>query len=101
MRKGDLLGYISTGKDAVVRVVAEQQDANRIRQQVERIEVQLFDLANARQAGRLIEEIPAASDVLPSAALGSRAGGAALGARYFFTRTRGVPKLGQARLGTT
>ena len=32
---------------------------------------------------------------------GSRAGGWALGTRNFFTRSRGLPKLGQAVWGTT
>ncbi len=74
--QGELLGYVADDAQAMVRVIAVQADAARIRDGVEAVHVRLADRASEVLPGELLGEVPAASDVLPSAALGSRAGGA-------------------------
>jgi putative peptide zinc metalloprotease protein len=55
--------------------MANQQQAARIRDGFERIEVRVGG-DPAAHVGHLLDEVPAGSDMLPSAALGSRGGGA-------------------------
>jgi len=74
--QGDLLAYIADESDARVRVVATQEDASRIRESVESIRVRPAGVGAGIVEGRLLQEVPAASDTLPSAVLGSRGGGA-------------------------
>ncbi|MGB5764818.1 MAG: HlyD family efflux transporter periplasmic adaptor subunit, partial [Sedimenticolaceae bacterium] len=74
--QGDLLAYIANESDARVRVVATQEDAARIREAIEHIRVRPAGIGAGIVDGRLLEEVPAASDTLPSAVLGSRGGGA-------------------------
>ena len=74
--QGELLGYVADDAQAMVRVIAVQADAARIRDGVEAVHVRLADRASEILPGELLGEVPAASDALPSAALGSRAGGA-------------------------
>ena len=74
--QGELLGYVADDAQAMVRVIAVQADAARIRDGVAAVQVRLADRASDVLSGELLGEVPAASDVLPSAALGSRAGGA-------------------------
>jgi putative peptide zinc metalloprotease protein len=76
VRQGDMLAYLADRAGAVVRVVATQEDASRIRERVDGIKVRLAGRAGTTLPGRLLSEVPLASDRLPSAALGSRAGGA-------------------------
>ena len=70
--QGDLLAYVADGSDARVRVVANQEDAARIRESVDRIQVRPAGIGAGVFDGRLLQEVPAASDTLPSAVLGSR-----------------------------
>jgi putative peptide zinc metalloprotease protein len=76
LRKGDMLAYLTQPTETVVRVVASQADAGRIRGGSESIEVRLSDRGSTVLGGRLLSEVPLATEVLPSAALGTRAGGA-------------------------
>ena len=75
VEQGTLLAYLADQSDAQVRVIANQEQAARIRAGFDRVEVRVAGDASP-QVGRLLEEVPAGSDVLPSAALGSRGGGA-------------------------
>ncbi len=74
--QGDLLAYIADESRAIVRVIAPQAEAARIREGVDAIRVRSADRAGVVLSGELLGEVPAASDRLPSAALGSQAGGA-------------------------
>jgi len=76
IRQGDLLAYVADDSGAVVRVVASQKDAGQIRHFTDNIQVRTAGYRAEVLTGQLIDEVPAASDTLPSAALGSRAGGA-------------------------
>lgn len=76
IRKGDMLAYLADKTDTVIRVVATQQDARRIREDATSIEVRLVGHSGLILPGRFLGEVPLASDQLPSAALGSQTGGA-------------------------
>lgn len=76
IRKGDMLAYLADETDIVIRVVASQQDARRIREEGTNIEVRLVGQSGMILPGKLLGEVPLASDQLPSAALGSQTGGA-------------------------
>jgi putative peptide zinc metalloprotease protein len=76
LRQGELLAYIADQTGARVRVAAPQDDAARIREAVVDVRVRLADSAASVLPGELLGEVPAASEELPSAALGSRGGGA-------------------------
>ena len=75
IRQGDLLAYVADRNSARIRVAATQEDATKIRAAVQRINVRFTDPASPELRGELQHEVPAASDTLPSAALGSRGGG--------------------------
>ncbi len=75
VNQGDLLGHVAAAVHGRVRVVAPQAEATRIREIVETVSVRLAESGGEVLEGRLLGEVPAASDLLPSAALGSRAGG--------------------------
>jgi putative peptide zinc metalloprotease protein len=75
VEQGTLLAYLADGSNAQIRIIANQEQAARIRAGFERVEVRVAGEA-ASHAGHLLDEVPAGSDVLPSAALGSRGGGA-------------------------
>ncbi|NND90421.1 MAG: HlyD family efflux transporter periplasmic adaptor subunit [Granulosicoccus sp.] len=74
--KGDMLAYIADTSDVIVRIVAVQKDAGRIREDAGDITVRLAARSEQVLTGTLLGEVPLASDQLPSAALGSRSGGA-------------------------
>lgn len=76
IQKGDMLAYLADKTDIVIRVVATQQDARRIREDATNIEVRLAGHSGPTLSGKLLAEVPLASDQLPSAALGSQTGGA-------------------------
>ncbi|MCB1801398.1 MAG: hypothetical protein KDI82_06910 [Gammaproteobacteria bacterium] len=76
VHEGDMLAYLAGGGQSVVRVVATQDQASRIRAQSDRIRVRFADPASREYRGQLLREVPQASAQLPTAALGSRGGGA-------------------------
>jgi len=73
--QGTLLAYIGGGPDVRVRVVAPQEDAVKIRDGIRTIRVRPAGIGSTDIEGRHLQEAPAASDILPSTALGSRGGG--------------------------
>lgn len=75
IRQGDLLAYVADQNSARIRVAASQEDATRIRAAVQRISVRFTDPVSPELRGELLHAVPAGSDTLSSAALGSRGGG--------------------------
>ena len=75
IEQGELIAYVADEGELRVRVVAEQEDAARIRDGIERIRVRPADAGADVVEGRLLQEVPAGADRLPSAVLGSRGGG--------------------------
>jgi len=75
VRRGDLLGLVTAAAGAVARVVVPQGRAARVRSATREVAVRLASLPGVTLPARLAREIPAATDRLPSRALGSGGGG--------------------------
>jgi putative peptide zinc metalloprotease protein len=73
-RKGAMLGYVLDASPSVVRAVVPNESAPLLRAGTRGIEV-LLPGRDTPVAGRLERDLPAASQALPSAALGERGGG--------------------------
>lgn len=74
-RRGAMLGYVLAAEPAQVRVVLQDEDMLRVRGQVRSIAVRLAGSPWTVHAAKLANETPAATQELPSAALGDRHGG--------------------------
>jgi putative peptide zinc metalloprotease protein len=75
VRKGEGLGYVVDFPRAVVRIVVDQDDVERIRRQAKRVEARLAgDMATVIPAA-VVREVPTASNELPSQALAVGGGG--------------------------
>ena len=75
VRRGDTLAYVINNAATRARVVVTQADIGLVRQSINSVEIRM-----AGQAGRVIaasvhSEVPAASNILPSKALGTAGGG--------------------------
>lgn len=73
--RGALLGHILTGEPASLRVVVEQDVAALVRDDTRSVAVQLVEQPGESISARLLRTVPAATEKLPSAALGEHAGG--------------------------
>jgi len=74
--RGALLGHILTGEAATVRVAVEQNVAALVRSDTRGFSVRLAEAPEHALPARLLRAVPAATEKLPSAALGEYAGGA-------------------------
>ena len=75
-RRGDVIGYLLTADEPIIRVVVPQADADLVRRRTDRIDV----LQAADQQGRpipaaLVREVPAATAEIPHLALATEGGG--------------------------
>ena len=75
VHRGEVLGYVMDFSGVTARVVVPQEDVDLVREQVHRIEVRLADRLTGVIPATITREVPAASDVLPSAALSVSGGG--------------------------
>ncbi|MDP1929795.1 MAG: biotin/lipoyl-binding protein [Thiobacillus sp.] len=75
VRQGAMLGYVFSPDQVRVRAVVDEHDIAQVREHTQRVEVLLTDRASPRLEAGLRRETPAATQTLPSAALGDRAGG--------------------------
>jgi len=75
VHRGDTLAYILTEGRRHARVVVAQSDIGLLRGKIEGIEVRVADRPGRVIPARIDYEVPAASDQLPSRALGTRGGG--------------------------
>jgi putative peptide zinc metalloprotease protein len=73
--RGDVLAHVLRAEDISVKVAVPQADAGLIRSDTRDVEVKLIDHTNETQTAHLTGEMPAATAVLPTAALGTRSGG--------------------------
>lgn len=73
--KGDLIGYVIGKVQPIARVVVSQEDVDRVRRDTTRVRVRLVDHPQIALDGRILREVPAGNDVLPSAALAIEGGG--------------------------
>ncbi len=75
VEQGQLIGYVEDGAPRRAMIALDETDARKLRQGIEAIEVIQAQGSGVMVEGRLTQFTPAASDQLPSALLGSMAGG--------------------------
>ena len=73
--QGEILAYVIDPALVRVRTVVEQDDIKLVRKQTENIDFRLAGLPGEVVKASIRQEVPAATDQLPSAALSSAAGG--------------------------
>jgi putative peptide zinc metalloprotease protein len=75
LRRGELIGYVTGSGQADVRVVVPQNDIGLVRSRTEAVELRLADWHAQALPSRIMRQVPAATERLPSAALGTAGGG--------------------------
>jgi putative peptide zinc metalloprotease protein len=73
--RGEVLAHVLRPEDISVKVAVPQADAGLISAGTEDVEVSLTDRSNEVVAAKLTGGVPAATAMLPTAALGDRSGG--------------------------
>ncbi|KQV09065.1 peptidase M50 [Devosia sp. Root105] len=75
VRQGELLGYVVSSEDPIIRVVIPQSEVDLVRARTDGVEVRYsFDPGTALP-GSVTREVPTGQNDLPSLALAARAGG--------------------------
>jgi putative peptide zinc metalloprotease protein len=75
VKRGDVIGFVVQPDSDLVRVVVPQADIDLVRGRLQGVEVKLPGRVWDPMPARLVREVPAASDRLPSRALATDAGG--------------------------
>jgi putative peptide zinc metalloprotease protein len=76
MRRGDVIGYLLTADEPIIRVVVPQADADLVRRRTDRIDVLPADDPQGRPVpAALVREVPAARAEIPHLALATEGGG--------------------------
>jgi len=75
MKKGDLIAYIVNFPVTTIRAVVTQDDIGLVRELTQSVQVRLAHNIKTFYSARVVREVPAASDQLPSSALGYMGGG--------------------------
>ena len=75
MKQGAMLGYVFSPDQVRVRAVVDEHDIALVRERTQSVDVLLAERAWQRLDAGLTRETPAATQTLPSPALGDRAGG--------------------------
>ncbi|WP_372619164.1 hypothetical protein [Falsiroseomonas sp.] len=75
VKRGDVLGFVTQPTANLARVVVPQADIELVRERLEGVEVKLPGRIWEPLPARLVREVPAASDTLPSRALSVEGGG--------------------------
>ncbi len=75
LKQGARLGYVFSPEEVRVRAVVDENDIALVRERTQAVKVLLADHAGQSVAAGLTRETPAATQTLPSPALGDRAGG--------------------------
>lgn len=78
VQQGARLGYVLDFTDRRARVVVPQTTIDLVRERNKSIEVRLAERLGESIPARLLREVPAASDRLPSTALGTQGGGSVI-----------------------
>lgn len=73
--KGTVIGYVIDANDVMVRTVVDEHDVGAVRSRVRSVSVQLEEARGQRLTARVVREVPAAANQLPSPALAERNGG--------------------------
>ena len=75
MKRGEVLAHVVDVNTIIVRTIVDQNDIDLIRHGVRGVQVRLADRLTEPMTARVKRLVPAASEELPSAALGSEGGG--------------------------
>lgn len=75
VRRGELVAYVMGSARPDVRVVVPQNDIGMVRNRTESVQLRVADWGAQSRSSRIIRQVPAATDRLPSVALGSAGGG--------------------------
>jgi len=75
VRRGATLAYVVNDTASRARVVVEQADIGLVRKQTGSVQLRMAGRPGQSYPARVLSEVPAASDELPSKALGTRGGG--------------------------
>jgi putative peptide zinc metalloprotease protein len=76
VREGQQIAYVLPSGSRIVRATIRQDDIDLIRNRLRTTTVRLAERVDERRAARIIREVPAGRDDLPSKALGGIGGGA-------------------------
>ena len=74
-RRGERIGYVLASEQIGVRAAVPEYEVDLLREATRRITVRLADSPGELLAAERVREVPAATNELPSAALGDRGGG--------------------------
>ena len=74
-RKGELIGHVIGPTPPLVRVVVPQDATDQVRLESDRVHVQVLNRAHLVQTGRIVREVPAGDEYLPSRAVSVEGGG--------------------------
>lgn len=75
VKRGELIAYVVDLKTITVRTIADQGDIDLIRHQINNVQVRLAERLDEPMSATITRLVPAASEELPSPALGSEGGG--------------------------
>ncbi|MDH4329262.1 MAG: efflux RND transporter periplasmic adaptor subunit, partial [Nitrospira sp.] len=75
IRRGELLAHVVDLETITVRTIVDQTDIDLIRYETRGVQVRLAERLDQAMSGEVKRLVPAASDELPSPALGSEGGG--------------------------
>lgn len=75
VKEGQLLGYVLPPGSRIIRATISQDDIDLVRHRISRTSVKLADRLDETLPARIIREVPAGRDDLPSKALGGTGGG--------------------------
>jgi len=75
LHKGDLVAYVVKYPVTTIRTVVTQDDIGLVRERTENVQVRLAENIKALYPAKITREVPAASYMLPSSALGFSGGG--------------------------
>jgi len=73
--KGQLLGYVSTFRAPVIRVVVPESDTDLVRRETRSIDIRFVSSPDDVLKARILREVPALDSALPSLALATQGGG--------------------------
>ena len=74
-RKGELLGYVTANATPIARVVVQQESIDLVRLTTDRVSVRFAHRLDVVTGGRIVRQVPAGDEYLPSRALATEGGG--------------------------
>lgn len=74
-RKGEVLGYVLPDSGNIIRAIISQDDVDLVRHRLREVRIVLVDNLLATIGAKIVREVPAANDELPSKALAAGGGG--------------------------